>query len=262
MFGFSSLLSFTSISGSAVDIAIMSSTSSPRSSDSSSTAPPSIPTSSSPSAAPPPFPPSQWRLPSIYLSGALLRLFLFLYTPSFPESLMDRLELSTPLTSFRRRKSALRYFLEIAEKALWLIWLLVFDSQRRSLPLLAWSRPLRRRPLQSRPYLLLGLSLCSLIALITHLSLHTSGRVHLQSPLHLLLSRAILPPSSPLIIALGYTLADLASAWLLKRIWDARIEAGKGTEIDQGREGRKGRDWSEMVVFLFVSLLLHPSGSL
>jgi phosphatidylinositol glycan class U len=47
---------------------------------------------------------TQQRKIGVYAGAALLRLVLFVAFPSLPDLLTGRVEISTPVTSFKRRK--------------------------------------------------------------------------------------------------------------------------------------------------------------
>lgn len=86
--------------------------------------------------------------------AAALRLFLFVAFPSLPDLLTDRVEVSTPVTSFKRRMSRRR------SRCLRLSIVLTRRSTGGSIPLQAQCVPLRWRRLPSGPLALRLPTIC------------------------------------------------------------------------------------------------------
>lgn len=174
--------------------------------------PTSDPSTSSPTAFISLFP-----LLQILVLGALVRLVLFTRLPkTILDVLVDRNELSSPLTSWRRLKEG--------------VFLLGkgVNPYDGGLVLLVRSL-LPNRSRVSR----IGLTYIFWIDVVR------------QSPLQLHLSAAALPPTSDGLTALVWTLADVGSAFALSQLWNARVRSGLESPV-----GRK--NWSSVVTFLYV----------
>ena len=138
-----------------------------------------------------------WHLGAVLVIAAALRLSVFAFT-ALPAVLETRPELSTPITSFRSRKSRRRVR----------VFVLTGYSARRSLHTWQWYKPILRR----------GIPSC----ISASISRFNGELLITQSPLYLAWFSYIVPASSYPLTGLLWTLVDLLAAWALAKLWTAR----------------------------------------
>ena len=182
--------------------------------------------------------------------AAVFRLAVFACTAG-PDMLMDRLELSTPLTGFRRCESTTEAILvrscRAGEEGALQVELNVLSSDG----VLVYVRQCARACSSSPSISTRITEDCSTTSVVQVCMLHSGSPAELtarsasgsQSPLHLLVFSTIIPPTSTILTSLAWTAADLVSAWALSRMWNARVCQNKEPSGDR-------QVWDGVVAFL------------